>query len=244
MKYMAKNDKQSSLNETDLYQDTVWLLGENATAIIHELRAPLSGIYAHLQLMQKNLERQGYCQEADRFALLYEEVSKISDLCNNIMGLASGKIGELRLVDISEICYDTVALLKAAAVSEQIQLELNIEQNAPYVLADETQIRRVLVNLITNAIQALTNTTDNGLIQLTLYTKENNIWVIIKDNGPGIAACDLPHVFDRHFTTKAHGTGLGLPMCKDIAEMHNGALLVKSGDGLGASFILRLPIIA
>jgi signal transduction histidine kinase len=225
------------------YQDeSLRFLGENAAVIIHELRAPLAGIYAQLQLLERSLNSSRSEKREERFSLLYNEIKRVSNLCDQLMMLASGKPSERCPVDMANICSDTVALLRAMAYSRGIAMDLAFAQGLPQVMGDESQLRCLLINLVSNAIQALNGYRSDGKINIKLERAARGIKLTVKDNGPGMAAEIMERIFDPFFTTKANGSGLGLPLCVDIAKTHQGELTVFSEPDQGAAFVLCLPL--
>jgi signal transduction histidine kinase len=120
----------------------------------------------------------------------------------------------------------------------------------PLAIADSNQLEQVLTNLIVNA---LNYTNRGGVVTIQagegLLNDQDGVWLRVSDNGPGISATDLPHLFDRFYRGEAAlesgspGTGLGLAICKEIMERHQGKIEVESGPGRGASFTIWLPAV-
>lgn len=226
---------------SDYQHESLRVLGENAAVVIHELRAPLAGIYAQLQLLERSLKSALGNQWEERFTLIYGEIKRVSNLCDHLMVLAAGKKGECLPVEMAGVCSDTVALLRAMACSRGINIDLNIGADLPPVLGDDSQLRCLLINLVSNAIQALASYGGDGKIIINLERYERGLRLMVKDNGPGMGVDIMERIFDPFFTTKTNGSGLGLPLCADIAKSHHGELTVYSEPGQGATFVLCLP---
>ncbi len=120
------------------------------------------------------------------------------------------------------------------------RLTQDIQANLPPVRCKGHQIKRVLVNLFTNACQAVEGVRDQ-LITVRLWSENNRVFLALADNGPGIAADVLPHIFSERFTTRENGTGLGLFMAKNIITAHGGTIEVDSREGMGTTFTISLP---
>ena len=221
-----KNKQFRQLEDSEFHEATLQMLGENTVAIAHEIKAPLAGINAHLQLLEKNLIKEGVCPDKAKFSILYAEIKRMSDLCDHILSLSSDQAGERRLVDIGEICMDTCALLRAVAIKEDIVLEVLLDQQLPKVRVAEDQIRRVLVNLVINAIQAVAGCYSNKEIIIRLAKERDMVKISVEDNGPGICISEQEKIFSPRYSTKVGGNGLGLTLCSQIAKAHQGRLTV------------------
>lgn len=232
------------LDKESLRQDATRLLGEHAAAIIHELRAPLAGISMQLQLLEKQLQKDGYTGDCRRFRLIQEEISHTSGLCEQILALSSGREAPLRLTNVSDICRDSADLLNALAVAQGSRLQLLLDADCPLVLADEIQIRRVIISLVSNAVSMLAEPlyAQRGEIKLLLKNNADHLQIIVQDNGPGIEPQNLCKIFEPFFTTRKDGHGLGLYLCQQIALRHGGNIEAKSEPGQGCSFIFCLPV--
>lgn len=120
------------------------------------------------------------------------------------------------------------------------ELIRKIDKAIPLINCKLYQIKRVIVNLFVNAIQALEGQTDQK-IHIRLWTEESRVFFAIRDNGPGIDANFLPHIFEEGYTTKDTGTGLGLFLEKQIIDSHNSRIEVQSEKAKGTEFIISLP---
>jgi two-component system NtrC family sensor kinase len=127
--------------------------------------------------------------------------------------------------------------------SNDIEVITKLAPDLPPVLADSNQIQQVLVNIITNAQQAIEGHTTHGQIKITTEFQKPNVRVLIEDNGPGIPPEIMPRLFDPFFTTKevGKGTGLGLSLCYGFIKEHGGSITPVSELGKGATFIIELP---
>jgi len=227
--------------EQVIQNGTLQVLGEKAAAVIHDIRAPLAGIYANLQLLERSLKNEVASQHQARFSLLYDEIKRMSTLCDQIMSLVSGHPIKHRFVDIGGVCLDTVNLLRALAISRGINLELDLAPNLPKIWAEENLLRRLLVNLVTNSIQALQNYRPDGCVIISLTPTEEGVKLTVADNGPGIDTCLKEKILEPFFTTKEEGNGLGLTLFSEIAQSNRGQITITSEPGNGTCFTLCLP---
>jgi len=138
---------------------------------------------------------------------------------------------------------ETASLLDRELAASKVSVQLSLDKALPPILADRVQVQRVLVNLFTNAIDSLREIPDRPrrIAIRSALLKGKDVLLQVSDTGSGIAPKDLEHIFDAFFTTKATGTGLGLPLCRTIVEEHGGRLWASSGEPHGANFQLLLP---
>jgi len=150
---------------------------------------------------------------------------------------------------MSNIVYDVQDTMKARAEKSNITIHSEVEEGLPPVLGAEDQLRRMLYNLVDNAIKY---TSHSGNIYITLHEGEqaNTIQLSIRDTGFGIPQAQLPHIFERFYRAEAtrprygpsHGSGLGLSISKSIVDEHGGKIWATSGIGKGTTFIIELPV--
>jgi CheY-like chemotaxis protein len=142
-------------------------------------------------------------------------------------------------VELVAVTRETVELVKHDL--QQVALETRYDPDLPPALADRQQVQQVLLNLLTNALQAMSGKPRMRL-SVTVTSLDDRLAVRVADSGPGIPAEVLPRIFDPFFSTKASGTGLGLSVSYAIARAHGGELSVSSTPGHGTTFTLVLPI--
>jgi signal transduction histidine kinase len=143
---------------------------------------------------------------------------------------------------IAPMIEEALATIQATAARKSVRLERAITRELPPVRCDRQRIEQVLCNLLENGIRFVP---DGGTIRVSACTVADDIQMTVSDDGPGIAATDLPHLFDRYWKGKEkgrHGLGLGLYIAKGIVEAHGGRIWVESQPGRGTSFSFTLPI--
>ena len=146
-------------------------------------------------------------------------------------------------IDVNKIAQQVLRLLREQLNTQGIACRLDLASDLPLVVGHKGQLQEVVINLLQNAIEAM-NTSKHGCRTLQLRTKRHGddaIVVEVEDTGPGISPADLNSIFDAFFTTKPHGVGLGLAMCRMIVERHGGRLLASSDGTNGALFRVLLP---
>ena len=231
------------------------------STVSHELRTPLTSVIGFAKLIKKKLEetvfplvttdnkkvQRSVQQVSDNINIIVEEGERLKNLINDVLDLAkmeAGKVDWLRNpLSVKELLERAIAA--TAALFEQKKLELiqEIEPGLPEVIGDRDRLIQVVINLISNAVKF----TDQGYIICRAKRTGQEITVSIIDSGMGIAKEDEPKVFEKFkqvgdtLTDKPKGTGLGLPICKEIVEHHGGRIWVESELGQGSNFSFTLP---
>jgi two-component system sensor histidine kinase HydH len=171
-----------------------------------------------------------------------EEVARLNRIVNEVLDFAQPIRFELAPTDVNALCRDSVAASEKGAPGVSVHLDL--DPHLPMATTDAERLRIALVNMLVNARHAA-NGQGGGVDMppVTLKTEANHdrAAITISDRGAGIDVRDLPHVFDPYFTTKRGGTGLGLPIAKNIVEGLGGAITVSSVLGRGTNIRVEIP---
>lgn len=214
-------------------------LGENAAAIIHELRNPLQTIRAYIQLVERTLASQ--TSEPKYFTALYAEINRMEGLLNQYLRLSRFAPAELKPLNLTEKVNEMLPLLRSMAVMRGIELEADLPASITSCQCDEEQFKRLLLNLVANACDACREQPQPH-VRITLREDGLDIALSVLDNGCGIPPEKLEKIWQPFYTNKSGGTGLGLPSCATIAAEHGGTLTVVSEAGQGSCFTLTLPL--
>jgi signal transduction histidine kinase len=211
-------------------------LGRLSTVIAHEVRNPLMIIKSAVH----SLRQPGTAPAAVSEAItdIDEEVARLNRIVNEVLDFARPIKFELSRVDLNALCRESAGAALASAQGAVIAL--NLDPRLPTVTTDPERLRIALVNLLVNARQAVNGA--GGNVSLSSRATANAVRITVADDGTGIAAPDLAKVFDPYFTTKRGGTGLGLPITKNIVEGLGGMLSVTSTPGKGTDIIIDLPL--
>lgn len=210
-------------------------LGELGAVMAHEIRTPLAGIKGFAQLVES---ATGIEQARLYAARIVSQSNRIERLVNNLLAYARDDQGERRETDLALLIEDCVSQLQQEAADQRVTIEVTLP---PYHVRATTvadHIVQLLLNLIKNAIQAMP---DGGTLAIQLGQRHDTACITVSDNGIGIPAEHLPHIFEPFWTSKANGTGLGLALCRKVADEHGGSLTVESAPGIGTTFTAILP---
>lgn len=214
--------------------------------ISHELRTPISYLKGYANVLKNNLykteeERQQY------LTIIEDESEHILRLINDLFDLSKMEEGRIDLqmetVDIVEIMETVVLKIGIELEKKGLRLVTEIDEDIPFIEADGNRLEQIFINLLTNAIRY----TEKGSILLKVWSKKNNVYVIIEDTGIGIPKEELPLIFERfHRVEKSRsrdfgGTGLGLAIVKNLVEIQHGTITVSSEMNQGTKFELSFP---
>ncbi|MGC9021519.1 MAG: ATP-binding protein, partial [Dissulfurimicrobium sp.] len=217
-------------------------IGVMTAGVAHELTNPLNNIS---MIAQTYLELYDNLSRNDRIEFMNKvesETDRMKEIVKNFLDFSKPKEPHLKQTDINLVIQKAYKLMQNMLYISNIDTQLELDESLPKIFIDENQIQQVLVNLITNAAQAMTK---NGKLHIksSLDKNKNYIEIYITDTGKGIPPELLPHIFDPFFTTKGEGgTGLGLSVSYGIIKNHKGDISVESKVGKGTTFTIRLPI--
>lgn len=218
--------------------DKLTVLASLAAGIAHEIRNPLTTAKGFLQLFA---ERQ--CENPDRryLDLTIHELNRISELVKDFMSLARPEHRLYQPVDLVTLAGEVQQFLQPEAILHGITLDFETSDPELCVYADANQLKQVLINVVQNAMQACD---EGNRVWLAITAKKNTVALSVHDTGPGLTQEQLSKVFQPFFTTKATGTGLGLPISKQIMKEHGGSIEIKSEVGKGTTVFLDFPRIS
>lgn len=204
--------------------------------ISHELQTPIMAIQGYAEGIETDI-LPNHQQAAQ---VIMKESQNMSELIEELLFLAKLNSGQLHLnqerVDVNELVFDVLRSLEWLTKKNNIHIRMNPATKSPVIIGDEKQLYKALSNLLRNAL-----TYAYHQIFIDIQTSAQYIEIIVSDDGDGIAAKDLPHIFERFYKGAKGNMGIGLALTKEIVELHNGELLAKNTKSGGASFTMILP---
>jgi predicted ATPase/signal transduction histidine kinase/GAF domain-containing protein len=221
-------------------------LGALTASIAHEVNQPLASIVTRGETGLRWLDQPDPNFEKVQQVLKHVvyDARRAADIIDRIRTMASKGASKRSEVTLAEIITECIGLLHHESQSRNVSISLDLASDLPKVMVDRTQLQQVIVNLVINAVQAMTKS-EVAYKRIAIRTQQidaETVGCIVEDNGPGIDAEHLPRLFDSFFTTKETGMGLGLPIARSIVEAHNGAIRADNKSALGgARFIIELP---
>ncbi len=214
----------------------------------HELRTPLNAIIGFSAMLLDDLGDMLSEEQQDDLEAINESGYHLLNLINDVLDLAKIEAGRMELsketLDLREVVNNAMTTAQALIGQKPVTIVIQLPPNLPPLVADHTRLQQVILNLVSNAIKF----TEKGTITLQATVQDGEIVISVSDTGIGIAAEDLPIIFEefRQVDGSSHrrygGTGLGLPITKKLVEMHGGRIWVESQVGVGSTFYVALPL--
>lgn len=214
-------------------------IGEMTARIAHEIRNPLTVIGGFLSRMNKKIDDKESVKKYSE--IIKGELTRLEEIVSEILEYSrGGRIPRFELLGLNEVIKDVTVMFEDFFVQKNIALNAEWIDDKIEVYGDRSRIKQVLINLIKNAIEVVS---DNGKINIKTGTEGKNAFFEIENNGEPISRANQEKLFLPFFTTKTHGTGLGLPICKKIIEEeHGGKLYLVKSDETGTKFKFEIPL--
>jgi C4-dicarboxylate-specific signal transduction histidine kinase len=221
------------------------MAGELTAAIAHEINQPLGAILANTESAQLIARSPAPDMNEIREILadIQRDDKRATTIIQRLRSLLKKAPFELKDVDLAELVKETIELLSALAASRGVKLESFLTSMPLSVKGDRIQLQQVIINLMTNAMDAMSGKPNaTRVMSVNTTVIDNFAEISVSDAGPGIPSENLKDVFEPFFTTKAHGMGMGLSIARTIVEAHGGQLLAQNRAAGGAEFRIRLPL--
>jgi signal transduction histidine kinase len=178
-------------------------------------------------------------QRSDYFELAKTELNRLMSTVQRMLDFYRPGAITPNKVDLQSILQHVINLMSKQFEKEEILVQVDVPENLPAVVAVDSQIQQVLINLLLNSLDAMPA---GGEIQIRAHAVKGGVEILVQDDGPGIPNERLPHIFEPFFSTKDGGTGLGLTVSYNIVTAHGGTLELVSNNRSGACFRVYLPI--
>lgn len=234
--------KNARLYEEKLCSERLASIGMMSATFAHEVKNPLASIKTFAQLFP---ERYSDIDFRENFSkIVMDSVNHIDGLITDLMGLSSKRISsEMSTLNITGLIDQIIDEIRANLELEKkkIKIEKDYKDIKIDVFGDEKRLRQAFINIITNGCQAIPDGRDDGTLRIGINQDNENVDILITDNGDGIPVDDLPKIFEPFFSKKTIGSGLGLAITKKLIEDHSGKIEVESRLKKGTTFKITLP---
>ncbi|NND79435.1 MAG: response regulator, partial [Maribacter sp.] len=231
------------------------------STVSHELRTPLTSVLGFAKIIRKRLEdkifpavnvsdqkiKRTMKQVSENLNVVVSEGERLTNLINDVLDLAkieSGKMEwNMRPVFLQDVINRGIAATSSLFDAKGLKLDKNIPEDLPIIKADEDKLIQVVINLLSNAVKF----TEKGTVKIEAYQDKGQLIFEVQDTGIGVAEEDKHKIFERFrqagdtLTDKPQGTGLGLPICREIIEKHGGIIWMKSELNVGSTFFFSIP---
>jgi signal transduction histidine kinase len=223
----------------------VTTLGEMAASIAHEVNQPLSAVTtnaeAGLRWLNRNVPDLGEVRSA--IERIKSEAHRASEVIRRIRALSRKTDPKHIRIDLQDVLLESIALVRREVLRHRVNFDFTPVSEQMWVRGDKVQLQQVIINLLMNAMQAMSGMHGKERALLVSLTAAPNGYVTLRvqDNGPGISTQNLPSLFNPFFTTKPEGMGMGLSICRSIIDAHGGRIWAESDLGHGAALNFSLP---
>ncbi len=232
--------KRKDLEREFRFMEKLAAVGKAVAQVVHEIRKPLMLIGGFARQVEHCEALKGSDKDRSKLRIIVDEVQRMETLLNGLR-LVTRPAGArmMRSISLNQVLRETIDLLEPMLQSKQVELQVELSPNPLMIQGDADQLKQVFLNLLQNAMDALG---DQGTVRVQTTESLTHGQVIIEDNGPGIPEELQEKIFDPFFTTKSAGTGLGLPISRNIVQDHNGTLVLQSAPSKGTRFTIELPL--
>jgi two-component system, NtrC family, sensor kinase len=212
-------------------------MGQLTATMAHEIGTPLNAVSLHLQLLARSpgLTRA----DRQRLVIIDQQIQRLVKTIQDFLAAARIEPRPRTRVDLNALVRNVTSLMAPALAAKGIAHDLRLTNELPVIRADEHQVQQLLLNLLSNAVDAMPG---GGRVRIETAAGDGAVILTVADSGPGIPPEIRDRVFEPFFTTKgAAGTGLGLAVCRSIVEIHHGTIELDSRSGDGTTFVVRIP---
>jgi len=220
-------------------------MGELSASLSHELNQPLTAILSNARAALRFLE-VGKLDPGELEEILQDIVKddkRAGDIIRNLRAMVKPEEGEQELTSINDVMHETVALFRSEAIIRNVRIKMDLADDLPLLHINKVQIQQVLINLITNAAESMTEgeSAERVIVLQTASSGEGVVKVAVRDFGSGVEEQALQRIFEPFFTTKRSGLGMGLSLSRSIIESHGGHIWAENNPDKGITFYFDLP---
>jgi signal transduction histidine kinase len=223
--------------KTILQMEKTALISKLVQTLAHEIRNPLNNVSLASQQLKKE---DHYDFQQQYFDMIIRNNNRINAILTQLMFSSGEQFGKHERTTIQHVVNEAVEGAKDRLTLKEIELVLNYPEHEVHLVADKNQLSIAILNIITNAIEAMEEV--KGKLEIDVEISENHCQISIKDNGIGITEENLKRLFDPYFTTKRSGLGFGLSATLNILQSHRAKIEVDSKPGFGTTFLVSVPL--
>ena len=227
------------------HANRVAILGQLAASIVHEVIQPIGATRTNAEAALHLLGHQPPDLEKVRrvLAQIVQDSIRTSDIVHRIRALMTKAPSPTERLDINATVRAVIELTRSEAVKNGVSVQTKLAKHLPLIEGDQVQLQQVMLNLIINAVEAMSPHAAEAreLVIRTAKTRSGGVLVAVHDSGPGVDPVNLERIFDAFFSTKADGSGMGLSICRAIIQAHRGGISAVRAAGRGTVFQFTLP---
>jgi PAS domain S-box-containing protein len=220
------------------HTNRVATMGQLTASIAHEVSQPIAATIVNAQTALRWLDIPDLDEVRQTLARIVRDSQRAGEVIGRVRGLIKKAPPRKEALAINEAIVEVTALLHGEVAKHGVSVQTQLAAGLPLIHGDRVQLQQVIINLIINAVEAMSGVSEGGreLLISTGRAEPDGVLVAVRDSGPGFAPGTLEHIFDTFYTTKSSGLGLGLSICRSITEAHGGQLWASANMPRGATF--------
>jgi C4-dicarboxylate-specific signal transduction histidine kinase len=228
------------------HANRVATMGQLTASIAHEVNQPIAALLTNAETALRWLAHQPPNLEKAKPLInrIVSDGKRTADIVSRIRDFSKKAPAQKGNLEINEAILEIMRLTRAATSEHSVSTEMQLSERLPHIFGDRVQLQQVILNLVMNAIEAMSEVRD-GTRELLINTNEvksGGVLVAVSDTGPGLSQTNPERIFEPFYTTKPSGLGMGLSICRSIIEAHGGRLWAMPNEPRGAVFYMMLPI--
>ena len=233
-----KQERLIAATEQLAHSEKVATLGRVAAQVAHEVRNPLAGLLLYSEHLKSKLDGKAQNGEAQLVDKIIVTINNLTATTEQILNYARPVMLAPKRLDLNGVAQDVTQLLSTEIAAHGIETDLELDPSPVAGMLDEPSIRAATLNLVLNAVQAMSK---GGRLTISTGTTGGKLWMEIKDTGAGMTPAQVKEIFEPFKTTKSRGLGLGMPYAQKIIHQHGGQIIVESREGQGTQVRIELP---
>ncbi|TDJ75738.1 GAF domain-containing protein [Pseudomonas putida] len=228
------------------HANRVATMGQLAASIAHEINQPIAATVTNANAAIRWLNAQPPVLDEVGLGLgrIINDANRAAQVLGRIRELIRKAPPQKQVVDVNAVVLEMVDFIRGEAIRAGAQVQTLLADGMPQVLADRVELQQVLLNLILNALEAMSEVEGARTLQISTAIDQEGVRVTVVDSGPGFAAANVEQVFEPFYTTKAAGLGMGLSICRSIIDSHGGRFWASAGHSPGAEVQFTLPVLS
>jgi len=237
-----KDNLENELFQARMQSEKLSSLGFLIAGLAHEINNPLTSIIGCAEYLAEDLKLKG--KNGDALDVILKESRRTGQIVKNLLAFSRQSVHEKVTINMNDIITSVLDIRKYGLKDKLIKVELDLDKSLSYITGDIIQLQQVILNLINNAVDAISDFEMGGKITIRTFEKDGSVIVQVIDNGPGIPDDIYVKIFDPFFTTKktGKGTGMGLSISYGIIKEHNGRIETDTEINKGTTFTIILPV--
>jgi len=218
-------------------------MGQLTASITHEIRQPITSVVSSGYAARRWLDQTNLAEVRQAIERMIADAARAGDIISGLRALGKKAPARIDSFDMNEAVREVLVITRGEAAKNEVSVETRLAYDLPLIVGDRVQLQQVMLNLIVNAIEAMSGMSEGPrhLVVETTRAEPDGVSVAVQDTGPGLDPENLNRAFEAFYTTKPEGMGMGLSICRSIVEAHGGKLTAGANTPRGTIFHFTIP---